>query len=49
MGNDIDLFAGYTKSFKRKVDAEEFAAAQAVDFRRGELRDKPEEMTLDEY
>ena len=39
----------YTKSFKRKVDAEEFAAAQAVDFSKGELRDKPEEMTLEEY
>lgn len=39
----------YIKSFARKGDAEEFAAEQTTEFKRGERRDKPKEIKLGEF
>jgi len=39
----------YTKSFKLKTAAEQFAANKTVEFEQGQLRDKPEEITLKEF
>jgi integrase len=39
----------YTKSFKKKVEAEKFAREKATDFIQGGLRDKQQEITLGEF
>lgn len=39
----------YTKSFARKVDAEQFAAEQTTDFGKGRQRDRPEDISLKDF
>jgi integrase len=39
----------YTKSFTRKAKAEQFAAEQATAFRKGQQRDRPDEVTLKDF
>lgn len=39
----------YCKSFRLKVEAEQFAAQQTVEFERGRRRDKPKDISLGDY
>lgn len=39
----------YSKSFKLKVEAEQFVARQTTDFKQGQQRDKPEEISLKDF
>jgi len=39
----------YSKSFVRKRDAEEFQSKMTMEFKEGQQRDKPEEVTLKEF
>ncbi len=39
----------YTKSFRLKVEAEAFQAEQASAFKKGQQRDKPDEITLKDF
>jgi len=39
----------YTKSFKLKTEAEEFVAGKTTDFKRGQKRDRPDEITLKNF
>lgn len=39
----------YSKSFQLKKDAEAFQAKQVTEFRQGQLRDKPDEVTLKDF
>jgi integrase len=39
----------YSKSFKAKSEAEEFQLQKTIEFRRGQQRDKPAELTLEKF
>jgi len=39
----------YSKSFRLKVDAEKFTAEKTVEFSKGGVRDRPDDVTLEQF